>query len=80
MSEVISYEAAKTFIIERLRRAALLHEQGHMTKIGEGFAEYDAKFPRNDRQLMIAWDFWDAWIDERNHNFPGFYKGIKRAV
>ncbi len=80
MSEVMSYEAAKTFIIEWLRRDALLHEQGQVQKIGEGFDEYDGQFPRAYHQLMIAWEFWGCWIDERNHKFPCFYKGVKKET
>jgi hypothetical protein len=28
--------------------------------------------------FAIAWNFWDSWIDERNHLFPGFYEGIAK--
>jgi hypothetical protein len=80
MSEVMNYETARTFIVERLRRDALLHAQGQWQKIGEGFRENDGRFPRAYDQLMIAWDFWDCWIDERNHEFPCFYKEVTKET
>ena len=79
MSEIMSYEVAKTFIVERLRRDALLHEQRQFQKLGEGFGDNDGRFPRAHDQLMIAWDFWDCWIDERNHKFPGFTEGVNQG-
>lgn len=73
-------EKAKELIIECLRRDIKAHKEGKFEEIGKDFDTYDAEFPRTDRQLMIAWDFWDSWIDERNHEFPCFYKGIAQRT
>jgi len=77
---MMDLEKAKKFIIECLNRDIKLHEEGKLEQIGNGYDEYDNEFPRTNRQLMIAWDFWDAWIDERNHGFPCFYKGITKQT
>jgi len=77
---MMDYERAKKFIIESLTRDIKLHEEGKFDEIGNGYAEYDNEFPRTDHQLMIAWNFWDAWIDERNHGFPCFYSGITKET
>lgn len=47
-------------------------------QIGRGFDEFDARCPRSDHTLNTALSFWDSWIDERNHGFPGWYAGICR--
>ena len=76
---MMNLEKAKKFIIKCLNRdIKKLHEEGKVEEIGNGYAEYDNEFPRTDRQLMIAWDFWDWWIDESNHGFPCFYAGITK--
>ena len=47
--------------------------------MGQDFDLLDAEVPRTDRDVVIALAFWDAWLDEQNHNFPGFYHGISDA-
>ena len=47
--------------------------------MGQDFDLLDAEAPRTDRDVVIALAFWDAWLDEQNHNFPGFYDGISSA-
>jgi hypothetical protein len=74
----MNLENAKKQIIKCLNRDIKLHEEGKFDEIGNGFDEYDNKFPLTERQLIIAWDFWDSWIDERNHGFPCFYADITK--
>ena len=74
----INYNSAKELILRRLKRDSAFHQEGQFDKMGEPYDDFDEKFPRPFVDLMIAWTFWDAWIDERNHGFPGFYQGITR--
>lgn len=67
---------------ERLRRCLRRDAELHMiapSEIGKDFDAIDAEAPRSDQTIVIALAFWDAWIDERNHDFPGFYRGISCA-
>ncbi len=48
--------------------------------MGESFDDFDAEFPRGAPDLMIAWTFWDAWIEERNQGFPNHYEGISKEA
>lgn len=67
---------------ERLRRCLQRDAELHTSapsEIGEDFDTIDAAAPRTDKTIVIALAFWDAWIDERNHEFPGFYRGISSA-
>jgi hypothetical protein len=75
---MMDHERAKDIIIERLRRGVVFHQQGQFSNIGEGYDELDVSFPRDSCDLGIAWNFWDSWIDESSHGFPGFYKGVSR--
>ena len=78
--DCMDYETARQFIVSQLERDARLHEQGQFEKIGSGLKENDERFPRDYDQLMIAWDFWDSWIDDRNHGFPGFSEGVEKET
>ena len=35
-------------------------------------------FPPGGSLPAIAFDFWDSWIDEKNHGFPKFYELIEK--
>lgn len=73
-------DTARQLFVEVLRRDADLHEQGELAMIGEGFEEIDGSWPRgrNSHQLGLAWNFYDSWIDERNHGFVGHYEAITK--
>ncbi len=65
----------------RQRLAGCLESDAHRQLTGSaGFGgEYDhldPQVPRDDPTLMLALQFWDAWIDEREHGFPNRYDGI----
>jgi len=67
---------------ERLRCCLQRDAELHLvapSEIGKDFDAIDAEAPRTDQTIVIALAFWDAWIDERNHAFPGLYPGISAA-
>ena len=75
--------SARAILIEKLRRDAALHRQGRFKEIGEGFDDLDNSQQCYDIRVAepaigTAWNFWEAWIDERNHSFPDFHRGITR--
>ncbi len=78
---MFSYTEAKQFLIENLMRDAVTHEAGRYQDIGHDFDEFDANLPRDERpefnKLFIALNFWDGWIDARNHDWQ-YYAGISR--
>jgi hypothetical protein len=69
---------------ERMRdvllRDAALHETGQLGAIGADFDELDTLTRSAQEDVMIAWGFWEAWIDDRNHNFVGFYRGLEQET
>jgi hypothetical protein len=65
----------------RQRLAASLESDAHRqltgaTDFGREYDELDTQVPRDNRTLMLALQFWDAWIDEHEHGFPNRYDGI----
>ena len=72
------YENSRSLILKRLKRDQQFHRQGQYEKMGESYDDFDEKFPTDFPDLMIAWTFWDAWIDERNQEFPNLYSGITK--
>ena len=76
---MLNYPEAKQLMIDSLTHDALVHESGQFGDIGEGFDSLDYKLPRNQGpefdQLLIALNFWDGWIDARNHDWK-YYQGI----
>jgi hypothetical protein len=74
----MEYKDAKMLIVNLLIRDARHQSAGLIDRVGDQFDEYDAIFPRDYEQLNIAWTFWDSWVDEKNHNFPGFYNDIAK--
>jgi hypothetical protein len=70
---------AQSSISQRLAACLLRDAELHDTapdELGGEFDELDATAPRDDPDMAVAIAFWDAWIDERNHGFPGHYEGI----
>ena len=76
--KTVDYQRARTLILKRLKRDKSFHEQGLLEKMGEAFDDFDLEFPPGSPDLMIAWSFWDAWIEERNQGFPNNYEGIAK--
>jgi hypothetical protein len=65
-------------MVRCLERAAALEEQ-RANELSSEFDIVDAAVPRREPALEVAIAFWDAWLDERQHGFPGNFEGIGRA-
>lgn len=84
MSQIITIQEKRLALIKALRRDARLHQQALFDQMGKDFDKLDVettgKFENTTVQqtFPIAWNFWDSWLDERNHLFPGFYEGIAK--
>ena len=78
---MFSYAEAKQFLIESLTRDVTAHEAGRYRDVGRDFDVLDANLPRNDMpefdKIFIAFDFWDGWIDARNHDWQ-YYAGMSQ--
>ncbi len=79
---MFSYTEAKQFLVESLTRDAIAHESGRYQDVGHNFDEFDASLPRGSgpdfNKLLLALNFWDGWIDARNHNWQ-YYEGINES-
>ena len=62
--------------------AADAQERGDLARIEDGFDELEVLLARGGQlehaTLRIALDFWDGWIDARNHSWM-YYEGIGRS-
>jgi multidrug transporter EmrE-like cation transporter len=47
--------------------------------MGTDFDSIDASIETGNYLRGIPLKFWDSWLDERNHSFRGFYKGIEKS-
>ena len=78
----MTYLEAKQALIKELRRDVEAHEASRHEQVGAGFDEFDRKLPRGQGpefdKLSIAFNFWDGWIDARNHNWL-YYDGINES-
>ncbi len=79
-THTVDQERARALILKRLKRDKIFHERLEFDKMGEVHDDFDREFPKGHTDLMIAWTFWDAWINERNQGFPGFYAGISKEA
>ena len=79
---MLSYSEAKRLFIEGLTQDAIAHEGCRFQDVGIGFDDLDARLPRGHGsefdKLFIALNFWDGWIDARNHDWQ-YYKGIQEG-
>src|SRR5581483_3994854 len=77
---ILSYSEAKQAMISGLLQAASEHEAGRLSEIELSYDTLDANLPRDAGpefdQLFIALNFWDGWIDARNHDWQ-YYEGIR---
>ena len=72
---------ARKMIIDILLEEIKMHENESFTNIGTNYEVIEDKLSQmnvNDHDIGLAMVFWDAWIDEKNHNFAENYKGIKK--
>jgi hypothetical protein len=80
--QTLKYLEAKQAFIDGLSRDVDAHEAGRYEEVGAGFDDLEAALPRGHGpefdKLFIALNFWDGWIDSRNHNWL-YYKGIEQS-
>jgi hypothetical protein len=78
---MFSYTEAKQFLIDSLTQDAIAHDAGRYRDVGQSLDEFDANLPRDERpefnKLFVALNFWDGWIDARNHDWQ-YYSGISQ--
>jgi hypothetical protein len=80
----LTLEEQRQALIKALRKDSDLHEKGLFSQLGSDFDQLDVaatgifEDAKAQQAFAIAWNFWDSWIDERNHLFPGFYEGIAK--
>lgn len=80
---MFTYDEAKKYLIEHLRRDVEYHSRGEYPKIGEGFDVFDQNLPRTSgpefNKLFVAFNFWDSWQDARNHDWR-YYREIPQSA
>jgi len=79
MSQTANYHELRRRFVAALEAAARAHASGDLPAIETGYAELDAALPRGANpvfdKLHVALEFWDGWIDARNHDWL-YYEGI----
>jgi len=75
----MTYHELRQRFLSGLEAAAQAQESGHLGGVETGYRELDSVLPRTDdpvyHKLEIALEFWDGWIDARNHDWL-YYEGI----
>ncbi len=65
-----SYDNLRERLATALERDARLHEAGQYERIGQGFLDFQSVLrlggDERYRKLVVALNFWDAWILARN--------------
>lgn len=74
-------ENPSDLMVRVLARDTDLHKAGQYEQIGLDFDLIDKDRRINpwpgSSALCIAWNFWDGWIDARNHDWM-YYEGIEK--
>lgn len=67
------YREIRDQLVEQLLNDALAHEVGRIGDIGIGFDEIETalvgKQTEEFNRLRVALEFWELWIDARNHDW-----------
>lgn len=75
-------DSPRRIIAQALRRDAALHEGGQLQSIGADFeatlGEIRPLEDRLERDVGIAIEFWDGWVDASVHDWQ-YYEGIARG-
>ncbi|HKO96622.1 MAG TPA: hypothetical protein VJU86_06510 [Pyrinomonadaceae bacterium] len=78
---MLTYLEAKQAFIDGFSRDINAHAAGRYEEVGAGFDDLDGALPREVGpefvKLFIALNFWDGWIDSRNHAWL-YYDGIEQ--
>jgi len=76
----LTYGDAKEFAIANLLRMAEAQGKGNLDALDENYDAFDYGLPRDAGpefvKPLIALDFWDGWIDSKNHSW-NFYEPIE---
>ena len=76
------YDYARDWFLAHLERDIAAHEAGHFDEIGAAFDDAPPiELLEDEAQAMrlgCAYEFWDAWIDARNHDW-GYYSGLETS-
>jgi hypothetical protein len=79
---VMDRRTAEQALIDGLLHDVAAHEAGRYDLIGTHFETVEAMFAeatgRSDKDVNMAYDFWDCWIDARNHDWR-YYEPIQNA-
>ena len=73
---------ARKIVSTLLMTEAKKHEEAAFEDLGKDYDMTEIKLSDmeiTDKDVGLAMIFWDAWLDERNHNFVGHYKGIEKT-
>jgi hypothetical protein len=75
---VLSYEDAKSRIVEALERDAAAQERGDYEALGNDFDSIAAAIPRDQpprfNKILVALSFWDGWIHARDRAWKSHSK------
>jgi hypothetical protein len=79
----MKYEEVKQRLIDELLQSADAHEAGNIWQIDGSCEQLEEMLLTNNPEpefdkLKIALEFWNGWIDSRNHDWM-FYEGIEES-
>ncbi|RYZ77780.1 MAG: hypothetical protein EOP05_00515 [Proteobacteria bacterium] len=66
-------------LADAILRETTIHEIGRFAELGQHFDEFESNSDASSEAYVLALNFWEAWIDERDHDFANFY-GIEREA
>lgn len=79
MWDELQYDELRERFASHLERAAEAQQADNVAGLENGYDALDAILPRGEGaeydKLHIALNFWDGWIDARNHDWQ-YYEGI----
>ena len=81
-SPAVDFDDLRERFASALEAAADAQDAGNPEAVSTGYDELDGALPRNGepriQKLHIALQFWDGWIDSRNHGWL-YYDGLTAA-
>jgi len=80
VTRMVDYQELRRRFLMALEAASRAQESGDLAAIEADYAQLDALLPRDTDpafdKLQTALEFWDGWIDARNHDWL-YYEGIR---